>query len=165
MVPMAARLTQEWWAKRQVQQKVWTILLAVFLPLVLSIVGQVALITHLRTLQEQQHHIVLAREQLQIVRRLAVDIEDAFRGYLLTRQDAFLKPLLEAEPKLKPTIDRIAVLMKTSPYATFNVQPVAERLMALLESNRALITKVQSGHKKCVEQCPLRSRCTGGPRG
>ncbi len=150
MVPMATRLTQEWWAKRQVQQKVWTILLAVFLPLVLSIVGQVALIAHLRTLQEQQHHIVLAREQLQIVRRLAVDIEDAFRGYLLTRQDAFLKPLLEAEPKLKPTIDRIATLMKTSPYVTFNVQPVAERLMALLESKRALITHVQSGKSEDV---------------
>src|SRR5438093_1232262 len=79
MVPMTARLTQQWWAKRKVQQKVWTILLAVFVPLVLSIVGQVALITHLRTLQEQQHHIILAREQLQIIRRLAVDLEDEAR--------------------------------------------------------------------------------------
>ena len=115
MVPMTGRLMQQWWATRQVQQKVWTILLAVFVPLVLSIVGQVALVTHLRTLQEQHHHIILAREQLQIIRRLAVDIEDAFRGYLLIRQDVFLEPMREAEPKLNPTIDRIAALMKHSP--------------------------------------------------
>jgi len=87
----------------------------VFVPLVLSIVGQVALVTHLRTLQEQHHHIILAREQLQIIRRLAVDIEDAFRGYLLIRQDVFMEPMREDEPKLNPTIDRIAVLMKHSP--------------------------------------------------
>lgn len=136
---------QQWWATLQVQQKVWTILLAVFVPLVLSIAGQVALITHLRTLQEQQQHLILAREQLQIIRRLAVDIEDAFRGYLLTRQDAFLKPMLDVEPKLNPTLDRIATLMKLSPHATFNIRQVAERLMALLESKHALIAQVQSG--------------------
>ncbi len=75
---MIGRLTQTWWAKLQVQEKVWAILLAVFVPLVTSIVGQVVLITHLRTLQEEHHHNILAREQLQIARRLAVDIEDAF---------------------------------------------------------------------------------------
>ena len=150
MVPMTARLTQQWWAKRQVQQKVWTILLAVFVPLVLSIVGQVVLITHLRALQEQQHHIILAREQLQIIRRLAVDIEDAFRGYLLTRQDAFLNPMLEAEPKLKPTVDRIAALTKNSPHATVNIRQVASRLMALLESKHALIAQIQRGKSEDV---------------
>jgi signal transduction histidine kinase/CHASE3 domain sensor protein len=146
------RLTQQqqWWAKRQVQQKVWTILLAVFVPLVLSIVGQVALITHLRTLQEQQQHLILAREQLQIIRRLAIDIEDAFRGYLLTREDAFLKPMLEAEPKVNPTLDRIAALMKHSSHVTFNLQQVAEHLMVLLESKHALIAQVQSGNSEDV---------------
>jgi signal transduction histidine kinase len=147
---MIGRLTQEWWAKLQVQQKVWAILLTVFVPLVLSIVGQVALVTHLRTLQEQHHHIILAREQLEIVRRLAVDIEDAFRGYLLTRQDVFLKPMREAEPRLKPTIDRIAALMKNPPNATFNIQQVAQPLMALLDSKHTLITQVKSGKSEEV---------------
>jgi signal transduction histidine kinase/CHASE3 domain sensor protein len=150
MVPMIGRLMQQWWATRQVQQKVWTILLVVFVPLVLSIVGQVALVTHLRTLQEQHHHIILAREQLQIIRRLAVDIEDAFRGYLLIRQDVFLEPMREAEPKLKPTLDRIAALMKHSPNATLNIQQVAQHLMALLESKHRLIAQVQSGNSEDV---------------
>jgi signal transduction histidine kinase/CHASE3 domain sensor protein len=150
MVPMIGRMIQKWWAKLHVEQKIWAILLAVFVPLFLSLVGHVAVISHLRTLQEEHHHIILAREQLQIVRRLAVDIELAFHGYLLTRQDVFLIPMREAEPKLKATIDRMAALMKQSLKATVNAQQIAQHLTTLMESKHTLIAQVQSGNRDGV---------------
>lgn len=56
----------------------------------------------------------------------------------------------EAEPKLNPTIDRIAALMKHSPNATLNIRQVAQHLMALLESKHRLIAQVQSGNSEDV---------------
>ena len=147
---MISRLAQAWWAELKVYDKVWTILLSVFVPLVLSIAGQVILMTYLRSVQEEHHHILLAREQLQVVRRLAVDIEDAFRGYLLTRQDLFLQPMRDAEPKVAPTINRIAVLIKHTPTATVKIQHVGKRLMSLLETKHALIEQVKHGNEADV---------------
>src|ERR1041384_4754097 len=100
---MKERLTR-WWLGLRVRHKVLAIVLAVFAPVVLAIGVHVTVVNHLRTLQEHRHHVVLAREQVHILRRLAVRIEDGFRGYLLTEQKSFLEPLAESEPQIGPTV-------------------------------------------------------------
>ena len=97
------QLGLELWRKFRVQHKLWVILLLVFLPLAGAFALHLILINHLLTVQQQRHQIVLVREQLDILRRLRVDIEDAFRGYLLTRHDAFLKAMEKAETQFNPT--------------------------------------------------------------
>ncbi|MDE3018133.1 MAG: CHASE3 domain-containing protein [Nitrospirota bacterium] len=144
-----------WWTKLRVQQKVWTLLIVVFVPLVFALVVPVYLIGQLQTFQRQHQQIVLAREQVQILRRLAVDIEDSFRGYLLTGQEEFLKPLEEAEPKVKPTVARLTSLVQDVPDApglTAQLRSASDRLEALLRSKHALIAQIRSNRREAALQ-------------
>lgn len=134
------------WNPLRIQQKVWVILLLVFLPLIAALAGHVTLLDRLQALQQQHHQVVLAREQVHILRRLTVDIEDAFRGYLLTRQDVFLAPMKEAEPKLKPTLDRIVSLAAEVPGLDVNIQVIEGRINRLLRSKHELLDQVKAGH-------------------
>lgn len=148
-------VAQGWWTKLRVQQKVWTLLVVVFVPLVLALVVPVSLIHQLQTLQREHHQIVLAREQVQILRRLAVDIEDAFRGYLLTGREEFLAPLQEAGPKIKPTVARITELVRDVPESSDLMQQLTStslRLETLLQSKHALLAQVRSNHLDAVLQ-------------
>jgi CHASE3 domain sensor protein len=99
MIAGLARL----WNGLRIQQKVWTILLVVLVPVVIAFAFHVRLINDLLALQQRHDQLVAVRQQILILRRLAVDIEDAFRGYLLTGQERSLVPLQEAETKLRST--------------------------------------------------------------
>lgn len=140
------------WNPLRIQQKVWGILLLVFLPLIAALAGHVTLLDRLQSLQQQHHQVVLAREQVHILRRLTVDIEDAFRGYLLTRQDVFLTPMKDAEPKLKPTLDRIVSLAAEVPGLDVNIQVIEGRINRLLRSKHELLDRVRAGHPDEVLQ-------------
>jgi signal transduction histidine kinase/CHASE3 domain sensor protein len=148
---MAASVSKLWNSLR-VRQKVAVIILGVFLPLLFALVLHVILAGRQITLQEQMHNVLLAREQVHILRRLSVDIEDAFRGYLLTRQEAFLEPMWEAEPKLRPTIDRFVSLAELVPGFGVDIQNTSASLNKLLESKHQLIQRVQAGHLNEVLQ-------------
>lgn len=140
------QIASTWWNQLRVQQKVWVILLGLFIPLVCALAVHVSLITHLLTIQQQRHDMTLALEQAQVLRRLGVDMEDAFRGYLLTKLDAFLKPMDEAELKLKPAVARMLVLVKDMPDLTADVGHATSRLESLLESKRMRIREYRAGH-------------------
>lgn len=147
---MALRLIESWWSQLRVQQKVWLILLAVFVPLVAALVVHVSLINQLLAVQQQHQQTVLAREQVQILRRIAVKIEDGFHGYLLTREDRFLKPLEEAESNLEPTIARAVALVESLPGLATDVRGASQRLTALLDSKHALIQQLKAGREEEV---------------
>jgi signal transduction histidine kinase len=138
-------MLRRWWSRVLVQKKVWVILLVVFTPLIATLAFHVTLVTELRALQQQRQHAVLAREQLHTLRRLAIDIETAFRGYLLTRQDQFLHPLREAELELPPTIAKALELTEGAPGLAADLRGASERLKALLDSKQALIREVSKG--------------------
>jgi signal transduction histidine kinase/CHASE3 domain sensor protein len=141
---------RSFWKLLSIQRKVWTILFVVFVPLTSALVVHVYLLDRLHLLQQQHQQNMLAREQVRVLRRLAVDIEDAFRGYLLTHQDKFLKPLLDAEPQVQPTMDRITNLLAGAPELSRNVQSASDRLRQLLVSKHALIGEIQAGHARDV---------------
>ncbi len=136
-----------WWKQLHVQQKVWVILLGLFIPLVCALAVHVALIKQLLTIQEQRHAAILAREQVHVLRRLGVDVEDAFRGYLLTKQGAFLTPMDQAERKIKPSAATMLALTRDMPELTPDVQRAVAQLEALLESKRDLINNFRSGRE------------------
>jgi signal transduction histidine kinase/CHASE3 domain sensor protein len=136
---------QSWWNRLRVQQKVWTILLVVFVPVVLAFALHVELINTLLTLQRQSDQIATARQQILILRRLAVDIEDAFRGYLLTRKESFLVPLLEAEPSVTPTAVKAISMVAGIPGMAADIKSATARLEELLHSKHTLIQQVRGG--------------------
>ncbi len=135
-----------WWDRLRLLQKVWTILLMLFIPMVGGLVVHVSLIKGLLNLQQQHQQVVLAREQIRVLRRLAVDIEDAFRGYLLTKQNSFLEPLKDAKSKLGPSVARTLSLTTDSvPDLAADVRRASDRLSALLESKLDLIRRFEAG--------------------
>ncbi len=138
------------WDRLRIQQKVWVILLLVSIPLAAAFGTHILFINHLHSLQLQRHQVELAREQVNILRRLVVDIEDAFRGYLLTRQDAFLNPLKEAEPRLRPTLDEIIRLAGEIPNLQANIQDIDYRVQRLLISKHKLLKQFRAGHSQEV---------------
>jgi signal transduction histidine kinase/CHASE3 domain sensor protein len=144
------RLRIGWWGRLRLHRKVSAILLLVFVPLAAALVFQVSLINHLLTIQQQHRHTVQTRYQILQLRRFAVDIEDAFRGYLLTRQEAFLKPLQEAQPKIEPTVAKALALAAGKPDLESDIRLVGERLKDLMESEQALIQQVHAGRAEEV---------------
>jgi len=134
-----------WWDHLRVQQKDWIVVLLLCVPLIAAISVHITVIQQLRSIQQQHHQVLLARDQIHILKRLAVDIEDSFRGYLLSEQDAFLDPLMEAESKLGPTLIQTLALVEGLPDLSTKIRHATDKLYALLESKRALIQKVHDG--------------------
>ncbi len=141
---------RNWWGDLRVQHKVWAILLLLLIPLLSAMTAHLYLIQQLLTIERQRHQAILAREQTHILRRLSIDIEDAFRGYLLTRQSAFLAPLEEAATKLQPAIDRMTELAQKVPGLQDDIQGIEHRLKELLSSKQMLLQQFQSGEEELV---------------
>lgn len=133
------------WRRLRVQQKVLVILLVVFVPVVSALAWHASIINDLLEKQAQHRQLATARKQVLVLRRIAVDIEDAFRGFLLTRQEAFLIPLEEAEPKFEPAAAQAAELVLGIPGLAQDVRDTAKRLESLLKSKHALIRQVHAG--------------------
>ena len=134
----------KWWGGLRIQHKVWAVLLLLCVPLIGGLFTHLYLAQLLLALQEQRHHLIVAHEQINVLRRLAVDIEDGFRGYVLTQQPTFLAPLTEAELKIdhaladaKQAFSVISGLMI--------LEPIERRLEELLRSKRELIRDIQRG--------------------
>jgi len=146
------QLVSTWWNQLRVQQKVWVILLGLFIPLVCALAVHVLLITQLLASQQQRHTAIQARAQVHVLRRLGVDVEDAFRGYLLTKQGAFVTPMDEAGRKLPSSVAAMLALVRDMPDLTSDVQHATARLESLLESKQTRIRAFRSGHEAEVLQ-------------
>src|SRR5690349_17383529 len=142
------RLVSQWWDRLRIQHKMWVVLLLLCVPLVAGLSTHLYLVQQLLILQEQRQDVILAHEQVNLLRRLAVDIEDGFRGFLLTQSPAFLAPLTEAESKIDQTLkDAKRTLAAVSGSADV-LTPIEHQLRDILRSKNELIAEVQSGNAK-----------------
>ncbi len=140
------------WLKLGIRQKLAAILIGVLAPLLAAMVIQVVITTYVHSLQEQHHHLLLAREQLHILHRFAIDIEDAFRGYVLTREDRFLEPMKEAETQLQSALDKIRNLTSRVEDLKDTIAEIKERLTGSVELKQALIQRMHSGnHEEALQ--------------
>ena len=98
------RWATQWGDQLRIQHKVWAVLLLLCVPLSVGIAIHLYFVQQLLELQQQRQDLMLADEQVRVLERLAIDIEDGFRGYVLTQQPAFLAPLAAAEAKLNQAL-------------------------------------------------------------
>jgi signal transduction histidine kinase/CHASE3 domain sensor protein len=143
--PMS-RWAAEWWNQLRIQHKVWAVLLLLCVPLVGGLATHLYLVQRLLAFQQQRHELVLAHEQVHLLRRLAIDIEDGFRGYVLTQQPAFLASFTEAESKID-----LVLTSATSSLAGLSTPPdglssIERQLKDLLRSKQELIADIQRGN-------------------
>jgi CHASE3 domain sensor protein len=88
---------------------------------------------------------MLADEQVDVLGRLAIDIEDGFRGYVLTQQPAFLAPLAEAEAKLDQALSDATTSLARLSGSPNSLAPIEQQLKYLLRSKHELIADIQKG--------------------
>lgn len=135
----------DWWSRLRIQHKVWAVLLLLCVPLIAGLSTHLYLVQQLLTIQQQRQDLILAHEQVNLLRRLAVDIEDGFRGYLLTQQPAFLAPLTEAESKIDQALEDAKRTLATAAGSAATLTPIERQLKDFLRSKHELIAEVQRG--------------------
>lgn len=138
--------TADWWSRLRIQHKVWAVLLILCVPLIAGLSTHLYLVQQLLTVQGQRHDLILAHEQVHLLRRLAVDIEDGFRGYLLTQQSAFLAPLTQAEAKIDQALEDAKRMLAAATGSADMLAPIERELKGLLRSKHELIAEVQNGN-------------------
>lgn len=140
------RRVAEWWRQLRIQHKLWAVLLLLCVPLIGGLAGHLYVVQHLLELQQQRHELILAHEQVHRLRRLAIDIEDGFRGYVLTRQDSFLTPLKEAEVKIDSVMTDASALLARVSDGRENLESLEGQVKELLQSKHELIADIERGN-------------------
>lgn len=135
----------QWWGRLRIQHKVWAVLLLLCVPLVGGLSAHLYVVNRLLGVEQQRHGLVLADNQVNLLRRLVVDIEDGFRGYTLTQQEAFLTPLTEAEAKIGQALDDAKRALTTVPGLSQKLGPIEAQIQNLLRSKHELIADIQRG--------------------
>lgn len=141
---MGQRASQ-WWDNLRIQHKVWAVLLLLCVPLVVGLATHLYFVKQLLRIQQQRHELVLAHEQVHLLRRMAVDIEDGFRGYVLTQQSAFLKPLTDASSRIDKTMAGAAKALAELSTPAVSFAPIEQQVRDLLKSKHDLIADIQQG--------------------
>src|SRR6185436_11984598 len=139
------RWVAQWGDRLPIQHKVWVMLLLLCVPLGAGIAIHLYVAQQLLALQQQKQDLMLADQQVHLLGRLAVDIEDGFRGYVLTQQPAFLAPLVEAEAKLDQALSDASSSMAKLSGPPNQLAPIELQLKGLLRSKQALIADIQQG--------------------
>lgn len=134
-----------WWKQLRIQHKVWAVLLLLCLPLVGGLGAHLYALNQLLNIQQQRHDLVLADNYVNLLRRLAVDVEDGFRGYVLTRQEAFLSPLVKAEARIENALNDARRALAAAPGLTKNLESVETHLHDLLRSKSELLADMRQG--------------------
>ncbi|MEP6933425.1 MAG: ATP-binding protein [Nitrospirota bacterium] len=139
------RWVAQWGNHLRIQQKVWVVLLLLCVPLSAGIAIHLYFVQQLLVLQQQRQEIMLAEEQVHVLGRLAIDIEDGFRGYVLTQQPAFLAPLMEADSKLDQALSDASASLARLLGSPDSLAMIEQQLKELLRSKHELIADIQKG--------------------
>lgn len=139
------RWASQWGGQLRIQHKVWVVLLLLCVPLSVGIAIHLYIVQQLLALQQQRQELMLADAQVHVLGRLAIDIEDGFRGYVLTQQPAFLAPLAEAEAKLDQALSDATTSLARLSGPPNSLAPIQQQLKDLLRSKHELIADIQKG--------------------
>jgi PAS domain S-box-containing protein len=96
--------------------------------------------------EDQLTNIYLVQRKAAEYMRLAVDLETGFRGFVLTGQEAYLKPFLMAQDRILAVGDSLIEMVgdrDTQRTIMVQVQALVKRLMS---EKHALIDAVRAGH-------------------
>jgi len=139
------RWVTQWWDQLRIQHKVRAVLLLLCLPLIGGLAIHLYFVEQLLTVHQQRQQLVMASERMQLLNRLAVDVEDSFRGYVLTQQPAFLAPLTDADAKIGSALMSAANTLANLPDSSGNLEPIERQLKDFLLSKHELIADIQRG--------------------
>ncbi|WP_447980487.1 ATP-binding protein [Candidatus Nitrospira bockiana] len=141
-----------WWGRRTIHQKVFAILILMLLPVSLALLVHIEVIEQLRIVQYRHQQTILARDGVRELRRLAVDLEDSFRDYLLTRDASALSETANDEREVSQIEAPLLSLISDQPVLEREVRTAGEQLKAFLASKRDLIGRIEAGDSVAVSR-------------
>ena len=127
-----------------------TYALAALAPLALFVLIQIPLVWQWHSIHSaQQQHARITEEVLRL-QTLTADIENGFRGYVLTKQTAFLHPVVGGEAKVQGILDHLLELTKDLPNLQARVKVLQERIHELIDTKRRLTKQMDNGEQEAV---------------
>ncbi|WP_447600544.1 CHASE3 domain-containing protein [Nitrospira sp. Nam80] len=127
-----------------------TYALAALAPVALFILIQIPLVWHWHSIHQAQQQRTQIKEEVLRLQALTADIENGFRGYVLTKQSAFLHPVVYGEAKVQGVLDHLLDLTKDLPNLLARVKVLQERVHELIDAKRRLTKQMDSGEQEAV---------------
>ena len=121
--------------------------LAAITPVVLFVLIQVPLVWQWHAINQAQQERNHIREEVLRLQWLTADIENGFRGYVLTNQTTFLHPVVTGEAKMEDSVDHLLRLTQNLPNLQVRVKVLSMRLRELIESKRKLTLQIDNGRQ------------------
>ena len=120
------------------------------LPAGLFVLIQFPLVWHWHTIHSVQTQRNLIKEEVLRLHRLTADIENGFRGYVLTHQSAFLHPVVYGEAKVRSSLDQLLRLTEDLPNLYARIKVLEQRLHELIDTKRRLTKQMDGGDHEAV---------------
>ena len=127
-----------------------TYALVALAPLVLFVLIQIPLVWHWHSIHSAQQEHARIKEEVLRLQTLTADIENGFRGYVLTKQTAFLHPVVHGEAKVQGVLDHLLGLTENLPNLQARVKVLQERIHELIETKRRLTKQMDNGEQEAV---------------
>jgi CHASE3 domain sensor protein len=121
--------------------------LVAVIPVALFVLVQIPLVWQWHAITQSQQEKNRIREEVLRLQWLTADIENGFRGYVLTNQAAFLHPVISGEAKVQDSVDHLLRLTQDLPNLQARIKVLAMRLRELIESKRKLTLQIDSGNQ------------------
>ena len=126
----------------------WKLLLTAIIPLTAFVILGFETYRSLETLtehEEQLDRVYVAQRAAAEYMRLIVDYETGFRGYIMTRQDAYLIPSRNAHQHL-PSVEQVLLGLIRPHRAQYETMQTVQRLVKqLMDEKENLIRSVKKG--------------------
>ncbi len=127
-----------------------TYALVAVIPVAVFALAQIPLVWQWHSISEAQQEKNRIREEMLRLQWLTADIENGFRGYVLTNQTSFLHPVVTGEAKVQDSIDHLLRLTQELPNLQARVRILSTRLHELVESKRKLTLQIDNGRQEEV---------------
>ena len=124
--------------------------LAALIPVGLFVLVQIPLLWQWNTIHHAQQQRNQIKEEILRLQRLTADIENGFRGYVLTNQSAFLHPVVSGEARVQDSVEHLMRLTQDLPSLQARVKVLSNRLRELIDSKRKMTLQVDSGKQEEV---------------
>ena len=116
----------------------------------LFVLVQIPLLWQWNTIHHAQQQRNQIKEEILRLQRLTADIENGFRGYVLTNQSAFLHPVVSGEARVQDSVEHLMRLTQDLPNLQARVKVLSNRLRELIDSKRKMTLQVDSGKQEEV---------------
>lgn len=135
-----------------VRHKVMLILAVIVLPVVVMMMLYITTVRQLLEVQEEVDRLFAVQFQTHAILAHIVDMQDGFRGFVLTRNEDFLAPYYAAEEAFDPAIFRLKEMVRHDPEQLTRVTDIEEKVRTLLQKKRRLIDDTRFGEMKPVRE-------------